>query len=130
MAHLDYVSMDFRDDRRSDRRDDRRGGDDRRDRDRERDSRRDDRDKRDEPKKDELGRDIKEEPKVEPPEKLHVGNISRNVSEEHLKEIFGNYGKVTAVEIVMDKRLNLPRGFAYVDFETREEGEVQHAHFA
>ena len=43
------------------------------------------------PLKDEMGRDIpRREEQGE--EKLHVGNISRNVSEEHLKEIFSNFG--------------------------------------
>jgi len=38
-----------------------------------------------------MGRDIPKR-EEEGEEKLHVGNLSRNVSEQHLKEIFSNFG--------------------------------------
>jgi len=51
------------------------------------------------------------------------------VNEQHLKEIFGNYGKVKRVELVADRKTNISRGFAYVEFETREEAETAQSHF-
>eukprot|EP00656_Telonema_subtile_P023040 TRINITY_DN24349_c0_g2_i1.p1 TRINITY_DN24349_c0_g2~~TRINITY_DN24349_c0_g2_i1.p1 ORF type:complete len:215 (-),score=40.89 TRINITY_DN24349_c0_g2_i1:54-698(-) len=54
---------------------------------------------------------------------LHVNNLTRNVSAKHLEEIFGHYGTIKRVELAMDRRLNLPRGFAYVDFASRAEAE-------
>lgn len=42
---------------------------------------------------------------------------------DHVKEIFSNFGHVKHVEIAIDKTVNLPRGFAYVEYESREDAE-------
>ena len=55
--------------------------------------------------------------------RLVVGNLTRNVSEEHIKEIFGHYGALKSVDLAMDKTVNLPKGFAHVEFEKHEEAE-------
>lgn len=54
------------------------------------------------------------------PKKLHVGNLTRNVNEEHLREIFGLFGKLQRVELGWDRRTDLPKGFAYVEYEKHE----------
>ncbi|CAN7035338.1 unnamed protein product [Brassica rapa subsp. trilocularis] len=54
---------------------------------------------------------------------LHVDSLSRNVNEGHLKEIFGNYGEVVHVELAMDRAVNLPKGYAYVEFKARADAE-------
>uniref|UniRef100_A0A0E0PGF3 RRM domain-containing protein n=1 Tax=Oryza rufipogon TaxID=4529 RepID=A0A0E0PGF3_ORYRU len=60
-----------------------------------------------------------------PPEStvLHVDHLSRNVNEDHLKEIFENYGEVVNVELSMDRVVNLPRGYGYVEFKNRADAE-------
>lgn len=55
--------------------------------------------------------------------RLHVGHLTRNVQQEHIHEIFSTYGTVKHVELAMDKAVNLPRGFAYVEFSKRSEAE-------
>ncbi|EFJ13110.1 hypothetical protein SELMODRAFT_424875 [Selaginella moellendorffii] len=55
--------------------------------------------------------------------RLHVSQLSRNVNESHLKEIFGNYGDIIAVDLAMDKTVNLPKGFAYVDYKSKSDAE-------
>ena len=55
--------------------------------------------------------------------KLVVGNLTRNVTEDHIREIFGTYGAVSSVELAMDRAVNLPRGFAHVEFEQRDDAE-------
>lgn len=52
-----------------------------------------------------------------------MGHLTRNVQAEHIQEIFGIYGTVKHVELAMDKAVNLPRGFAYVEFSKRSEAE-------
>ena len=42
---------------------------------------------------------------------------------EHIQEIFSTFGTVKHVELAMDKAVNLPRGFAYVEFSKRSEAE-------
>ncbi|KAH9604956.1 hypothetical protein KSS87_017064 [Heliosperma pusillum] len=54
---------------------------------------------------------------------LHVDKLTRNVNEGHLKEIFSNYGEVANVELVMDRTVNLPKGYGYVEFKTRADAE-------
>lgn len=50
---------------------------------------------------------------------LSVENLSRNVTVEHLKEIFGQCGTITDVYLPMNGRY--PRGVAQVKFEKEEE---------
>jgi RNA recognition motif-containing protein len=46
-----------------------------------------------------------------------VGNLTRNVNEEHLREIFGQWGKLLRVELGWDRRIDQPKGFAYVEYD-------------
>lgn len=57
------------------------------------------------------------------PAKLHVSGLSRNVAQEHLREVFGTFGELRGVELAMDRRVGLSRGFGYVEFERRREAE-------
>ncbi|VVA95824.1 unnamed protein product [Arabis nemorensis] len=54
---------------------------------------------------------------------LHIDTLSRNVNEGHLKEIFGNFGEIIHVELAIDRAVNLPRGYAYVEFKARADAE-------
>ncbi|KAK3253748.1 hypothetical protein CYMTET_37011 [Cymbomonas tetramitiformis] len=54
---------------------------------------------------------------------LHVGQLTRNVSVAHLQEIFGVYGKIKNIDLAMDRVVNLPKGFAYVEYEVRADAE-------
>jgi RNA recognition motif. (a.k.a. RRM, RBD, or RNP domain) len=35
--------------------------------------------------------------------KLHVGKLTRNVTQEHMREIFATFGKLKSVELAMDR---------------------------
>ncbi|WOL14260.1 serine/arginine-rich splicing factor SR45-like isoform X4 [Canna indica] len=54
---------------------------------------------------------------------LHIDHLSRNVNEAHLKEIFGNFGEIVNVELAIDRLVNLPRGYGYVEFKKRVDAE-------
>ena len=43
------------------------------------------------------------------PARLHVGHLSRNVTEAHVQEIFSTFGKLRSVELAIDRVVNLPR---------------------
>jgi RNA recognition motif-containing protein len=48
--------------------------------------------------------------------RLYVGNLSYNVTEPELREVFGEGGKnVVEVKVVMDRETGRPRGFAFVE---------------
>ena len=52
--------------------------------------------------------------------KLHIGNLSKTVSDDQLTTIAGEYGATTTVTIVRDKRDGESRGFAFVDYAVEE----------
>jgi RNA-binding protein with serine-rich domain 1 len=35
--------------------------------------------------------------------RLHVGHLTRNVTEEHIREIFSTFGQIKSVELSIDK---------------------------
>lgn len=45
-----------------------------------------------------------------------------------MREVFGSFGPLKSVELAIDRAVNLPRGFAYVDFEAREDAVRAQAH--
>lgn len=54
---------------------------------------------------------------------LHVGNLTRNVKNEHLMEIFSTYGSVKKVDLQVDKRVGLSKGNAYIEYELSKDAE-------
>ena len=57
--------------------------------------------------------------------KLYVGNLSFNSSEEDVREAFSAHGTVSSVNLVMDRETGRPRGFAFV--EMGSDGEARAA---
>jgi RNA recognition motif-containing protein len=55
--------------------------------------------------------------------KLYVGNLSEQMTEEQLKTIFSEAGAVTSAKIITDRHTGQPRGFAFVEMETKLEGQ-------
>ncbi len=49
--------------------------------------------------------------------KLYVGNLPFSVTQEELEGLFGQYGAVQSVNIIMDRMTGKPRGFAFVEME-------------
>ena len=52
---------------------------------------------------------------------IYVGNLSYEVKEEDLNEVFAEYGTVKRVHVPTDKETGRPRGFAFVELETKAE---------
>ena len=46
--------------------------------------------------------------------RLYVGNLSFDTSEESLQSAFSSFGEVSEVKIVMDRETGRSRGFAFV----------------
>ena len=55
--------------------------------------------------------------------KLYVGNLSFQITEQDLNELFSQHGKVTDCSLIMDRETNRPRGFGFVTMSTAEEGQ-------
>ncbi len=55
---------------------------------------------------------------------IYVGNLSREVTEEELRQEFMPFGQVTSVSIMKDKYGGQSRGFGFVEMPTKSEGEA------
>ena len=56
--------------------------------------------------------------------RIYVGNLSYDVTEEELKQEFQAYGEVASVSIMTDKFSGRPKGFAFVEIDSKTEGEA------
>jgi len=55
--------------------------------------------------------------------KLFVGNLSFNTTENDLNDAFAAHGTVTETNLMMDRVTNRPRGFAFVTMSSEEEAQ-------
>ncbi len=55
--------------------------------------------------------------------KLFVGNLSFNTTENDLQDAFAAHGSVVETNLMMDKMSGRPRGFAFVTMSTAEEAQ-------
>jgi RNA recognition motif-containing protein len=56
--------------------------------------------------------------------KLFVGNLSFNTTENVLQDTFAAHGTVNEVNLMMDRDTNRPRGFGFVTMSTPEEAQA------
>jgi cold-inducible RNA-binding protein len=55
--------------------------------------------------------------------KLFVGNLSFNTTENDLQDAFAAHGTVVEANLMMDRASGRPRGFAFVTMATDEEAQ-------
>jgi cold-inducible RNA-binding protein len=55
--------------------------------------------------------------------KLYVGNLSFDTTEEQLTTLFSEAGNVTSAKIITDRHTGQPRGFGFVEMETKSAGQ-------
>jgi RNA recognition motif-containing protein len=55
--------------------------------------------------------------------KLFVGNLSFNTTENDLQDAFAPFGTVTEANLMMDRTTNRSRGFGFVTMSTPEEAQ-------
>jgi RNA recognition motif-containing protein len=51
---------------------------------------------------------------------VYVGNMSREITEDRLRDLFATHGDVTEVRLVTDYYTGESRGFGFVDMATEE----------
>lgn len=52
---------------------------------------------------------------------IYVGNLSYEVTQEDISEVFAEYGTVKRVQLPTDRETGRLRGFAFVEMETEAE---------
>ena len=55
--------------------------------------------------------------------KLYVGNLPHQMTEEQLNTLFSEAGNVASAKIITDRQTGQPRGFGFVEMETKLEGQ-------
>ena len=55
--------------------------------------------------------------------KLYVGNLSYQVTEDQLRELFGQAGTVKDVALILDRDTRQSKGFGFVEMSTEEEAQ-------
>src|SRR5476651_1723315 len=55
--------------------------------------------------------------------KLFVGNLSFNTTENSLNDAFAAFGTVTETNMMMDRETGRPRGFGFVTMSSAEEAQ-------
>jgi len=48
---------------------------------------------------------------------IYVGNLPFDATEDQVRELFEQYGKVQSVKLVSDRETGRPRGFGFVEME-------------
>ncbi|HPA15661.1 MAG TPA: RNA-binding protein [Desulfobacterales bacterium] len=56
--------------------------------------------------------------------KIYAGNLSYEVTEEDLRQTFGQFGQVESVSIITDKYSGQSKGFGFVEMPSKAEGQA------
>jgi RNA recognition motif-containing protein len=51
---------------------------------------------------------------------IYVGNLPFSASEDQIRQLFEQYGKVQSVKLVTDRETGRPRGFGFVEMDGSE----------
>ncbi len=54
---------------------------------------------------------------------IYVGNLSYDLTDQDLKEIFSEFGEVTKVSLIMDRDTGRPKGFGFVEMAEDSAGQ-------
>jgi len=54
---------------------------------------------------------------------IYVGNLSREVTEEDLRQAFEAFGQVASVNVIKDKFTGQSRGFGFVEMPSKAEAQ-------
>jgi RNA recognition motif-containing protein len=55
---------------------------------------------------------------------IYVGNLSRDVTEEDLRQAFEAYGQVSTASVITDRFSGESRGFGFVEMPNKAEAEA------
>lgn len=56
--------------------------------------------------------------------KIYVGNLSYQVTEDELRDVFAAHGQVDSATIIKDKFSGQSKGFGFVEMANKEEAEA------
>ena len=57
--------------------------------------------------------------------RIFVGNLPFSASDQEVREMFSEFGSVTAVNLITDRDTGRPRGFGFVEMEEGADEAIQ-----
>lgn len=51
---------------------------------------------------------------------LYISNLSYNISDEDLRQLFADYGEITSAKVIIDRETGRSRGFGFVELSDDE----------
>ena len=54
---------------------------------------------------------------------IYISNLSYEVSDSDLKELFEEYGEVSSAKVIMDRETGRSRGFGFVEMSDDVQGQ-------
>jgi RNA recognition motif-containing protein len=57
-------------------------------------------------------------------QKLYVGNMSYNTTEDTLRTMFAEFGEIQSVNLIMDRDTGRPKGFGFVEMATDQAAQA------
>ena len=51
---------------------------------------------------------------------LYISNLSYNISDEDLRQLFADYGEITSAKVILDRETGRSRGFGFVELSDDE----------
>ena len=55
---------------------------------------------------------------------IYIGNLSREVTEDELRQSFEAFGQVTSANVIKDRYSGESRGFGFVEMSTKSEAQA------
>lgn len=56
--------------------------------------------------------------------RIYVGSLPYQITEDQLESLFGEYGKVSDSQVIMDRFTGQAKGFAFIEMENDAEAEA------
>jgi RNA recognition motif-containing protein len=56
--------------------------------------------------------------------KLYVGNLSHDISDNELQDVFEPHGAVVSAKVIVDRETGRSKGFGFVEMGTEEEAQA------
>lgn len=55
---------------------------------------------------------------------IYVGNLTYEVSDSDLEELFGQFGAIVSAKVIKDPQSGKSRGFGFVEFEAQDQAQT------
>ncbi|MCH9625295.1 MAG: hypothetical protein S4CHLAM123_04660 [Chlamydiales bacterium] len=56
--------------------------------------------------------------------KLYVGNLSHDITDNELQDIFEAYGSVVSAQVIVDRETRRSKGFGFVEMSSADEAQA------